>query len=103
MMGHAPLHPSYGLLLLPCQLTAPPHQLKSIHLSATQGRAPYGPLLFTGETTMKRQKRFPRWPALRQLISGDAAGLGASAFSERTRTLHPRIKEADRVVGSICP
>ncbi len=43
------------------------------------------------------------WPALRQLVSGDIAGLGESAMSERTRTLSPRIVEADKVVGSICP
>src|SRR5689334_21897613 len=35
--------------------------------------------------------------------SGDAGGLDAAAYSERTRSLGPRTKSADRVVASICP
>jgi formate dehydrogenase major subunit len=41
-------------------------------------------------------------PLLRQL-NGDPLGLGRAARSRRSRTLRPRVAEADRVVGSICP
>jgi formate dehydrogenase major subunit len=44
-----------------------------------------------------------RWPVYRQLRDGDPLGLGRAAQSERSRTLKPRIDEADRVVQSICP
>ncbi len=44
-----------------------------------------------------------RWPALKQLSTGDLAGLGESAMTERTRTLRPRVVEADKVVDSVCP
>jgi formate dehydrogenase major subunit len=43
------------------------------------------------------------WPAFRQLQSGDAAGLGATAASDRTRALQPRTAAADRVARSVCP
>lgn len=43
------------------------------------------------------------WPVLRQLASGDAGGLGATAASERTRALQPRTATSDRVVRSVCP
>jgi formate dehydrogenase major subunit len=43
------------------------------------------------------------WPVIRQIRRKDRAGLGSSAFSERTRTLTTRIAEADRVVKSVCP
>src|SRR5215211_8535990 len=41
-------------------------------------------------------------PVLRQL-RGDALGLGRSARSQRSETLTPRTKTADKVVQSICP
>ena len=44
-----------------------------------------------------------RWPAVRQLREGDPLGLGPAAQSERSRTLTPRIDEAQHVVQSICP
>ena len=44
-----------------------------------------------------------RWPVLRQLREGDALGLGPSAQSARSKTLTPRIDEAEHVVQSICP
>jgi formate dehydrogenase major subunit len=44
-----------------------------------------------------------RWPVLRQLRDGDPLGLGPAVQSERSRTLRPRIDEADHVVQSICP
>jgi len=44
-----------------------------------------------------------RWPVVRQLRGGDPLGLGPAAQSERSKTLTPRIDEAERVVQSICP
>ena len=44
-----------------------------------------------------------RWPVVRQLTQGDPLGLGKAVQSERSRTLKPRIDDADRVVESICP
>jgi formate dehydrogenase major subunit len=41
-------------------------------------------------------------PFLRQL-RGDPLGLGRAARSERSRTLTPRTKTADRVARSVCP
>jgi formate dehydrogenase major subunit len=43
------------------------------------------------------------WPVLRQLRESDPLGLGKAAQSERSRTLKPRIADADHVVQSICP
>jgi formate dehydrogenase major subunit len=43
------------------------------------------------------------WPVARQAASGDLAGFGANAASERTRTLEPRTAKADRVARSVCP
>ncbi len=44
-----------------------------------------------------------RWPLIRQITERDPLGLGSSVQSTRTRQLHPRTADADRVVGSICP
>jgi formate dehydrogenase major subunit len=52
---------------------------------------------------MPRLPRISSWPVLRQLRSRDAGGLGATAASERTRTLQPRTRSADRVIRSVCP
>jgi formate dehydrogenase major subunit len=43
------------------------------------------------------------WPVARQVVSGDVAGLGQTAASERTRELAPRTAKADRVARSVCP
>ncbi len=43
------------------------------------------------------------WPVARQVASGDVAGLGETAASERTRSLAPRTAGADRVARSVCP
>jgi formate dehydrogenase major subunit len=43
------------------------------------------------------------WPVLRQIRQKDARGFGETAFSETTRSLAPRTREADKVVPSICP
>lgn len=50
--------------------------------------------------------KFPRitdWPVLKQIKSGDPHALGHNTMSERTRTLEPRTRKADRVVKSVCP
>jgi formate dehydrogenase major subunit len=44
-----------------------------------------------------------RWPVVRQIREGDPLGLGKAAQSRRSRTLKPRIDEADHVVQSVCP
>jgi len=44
-----------------------------------------------------------RWPALRQLRDGDPLGLGPAVQSPKSKTLTPRIDEAEQVVHSICP
>jgi formate dehydrogenase major subunit len=43
------------------------------------------------------------WPVVRQLQEGDLLGLGKSVRSEHSRTLRPRISDADHVAHSICP
>jgi formate dehydrogenase major subunit len=43
------------------------------------------------------------WPLLRQLREGDRLGLGPAVQSQHSRTLRPRIDDADHVVDSICP
>jgi formate dehydrogenase major subunit len=43
------------------------------------------------------------WPLLRQLLGEDRLGRGAAVKSERSKHLHPRTAEADRVVKSVCP
>lgn len=52
---------------------------------------------------MKKNGKKAMWPALRQLLSRDAAGLGESAASRRTAELAPRTSDADAVVPSVCP
>jgi formate dehydrogenase major subunit len=44
-----------------------------------------------------------RWPVIRQFREGDPLGLGRAAQSDRSRSLKPRIAEADHVVQSVCP
>jgi formate dehydrogenase major subunit len=48
-------------------------------------------------------KAIASWPLLRQLREGDRLALGRAAQSKRSRTLRPRLEEADHVVQSICP
>ena len=43
------------------------------------------------------------WPVLRQLRGPDRLGRGAAVGSRRSRTLRPRVVDADRVVKSVCP
>lgn len=49
------------------------------------------------------RKLLGRWPLMRQLRARDARGLGETAYSERSRTLAPRTRDADSVKRSICP
>ena len=52
---------------------------------------------------MKPRQLLNAWPVIRQLRDGDLLGLGSAVQSERSRSLRPRIDEADHVVRSICP
>jgi len=48
-------------------------------------------------------KRVAGWPVLRQLKEGDPLALGKAVQTEKSRTLKPRIAEAEHVAESICP
>jgi formate dehydrogenase major subunit len=48
-------------------------------------------------------KLLESWPVVRQLREGDPLGLGKAVQSEHSRTLRPRIEDADHVAHSICP
>src|ERR1700757_5358448 len=52
---------------------------------------------------MALPKLIASWPVVRQLREGDRLGLGAAAQSPRSRSLVPRIDEAEHVVQSVCP
>ena len=52
---------------------------------------------------MSLSKLLESWPAVRQLREGDPLGLGRAVQSPRSRTLVPRIDEAEHVVQSVCP
>jgi formate dehydrogenase major subunit len=52
---------------------------------------------------MRVTKLLERWPVVRQLKDGDPLGLGPAVQSPRSKTLTPRIDEAEHVVQSICP
>ena len=43
------------------------------------------------------------WPVYRQLAGGDPLGRGAAAKSERSASLDPRTRSAEKVVKSVCP
>jgi formate dehydrogenase major subunit len=49
------------------------------------------------------RKLVGRWPVVRQLREDDLLGRGRAAQSRRSRTLSPRIDQAEHVVQSICP
>ncbi len=49
------------------------------------------------------RKLLESWPVVRQLREGDPLALGKAAQSKRSRTLKPRIADADHVVQSVCP
>jgi formate dehydrogenase major subunit len=48
-------------------------------------------------------KLLASWPLVRQLREGDALGRGRAVQSRRSKTLVPRIDEAQHVVQSVCP
>jgi formate dehydrogenase major subunit len=48
-------------------------------------------------------KLIAQWPVVRQIRDGDPLGLGKAVQSEHSRTLKPRIDEAEHVAKSICP
>jgi formate dehydrogenase major subunit len=52
---------------------------------------------------MKRRPKLTDWPVIKQLQRGDPHALGETAASDRSRTLAPRTRTADKVVGSVCP
>jgi formate dehydrogenase major subunit len=52
---------------------------------------------------MGAKQRIEEWPLVRQLRDGDALGVSRATRSEHSRTLRPRIAEADHVARSICP
>ena len=52
---------------------------------------------------MRVTKLLESWPVLRQVREGDPLGLGRAAQSQRSKTLTPRIDQADHVARSICP
>ena len=43
------------------------------------------------------------WPVYRQVAERDLLGLGAAVKSERSEQLAPRVRNADKVVKSVCP
>src|SRR4051794_40402604 len=52
---------------------------------------------------MKPLKLLESWPVVRQLRGEDPLGLGPAVQSPRSKTLKPRIDEAEHKVQSICP
>ncbi len=51
---------------------------------------------------MKLGRLIERWPVLRQ-AAGDSRGIGSAVTSPTTERLHPRTRDADHVVQSVCP
>src|SRR5690242_15431420 len=52
---------------------------------------------------MQFAKLLARWPVVRQLTEGDPLGLARAVQSDHSKTLRPRIADAEHVVASICP
>jgi formate dehydrogenase major subunit len=52
---------------------------------------------------VKLAEAIARWPVVRQLREGDPLGLGRAAQSKRSKSLRPRLEDADHVVQSVCP
>jgi formate dehydrogenase major subunit len=44
-----------------------------------------------------------KWPVVRQIREGDPLGMGRAAQSDFSKSLKPRIDEAESVARSICP
>ncbi len=49
------------------------------------------------------KQKLSAWPVFRQLKNNDVLALGETAASERSEKLAARTREADKVVGSVCP
>jgi formate dehydrogenase major subunit len=47
--------------------------------------------------------KLTHWPVLKQIQRGDPHASAEAASSDRTRSLMPRTKGADKVVRSVCP
>jgi formate dehydrogenase major subunit len=52
---------------------------------------------------MALSKLLASWPVLRQMRDGDPLALGPAVQSPRSKSLRPRVDEAEHVVPSICP
>ncbi len=52
---------------------------------------------------MKRMPKISNWPVIKQFQRSDPHALGDTAASDRSKTLAPRTRSADRVVRSVCP
>jgi|ERR1700761_997178 len=52
---------------------------------------------------MKRPPKLGDWPVVKQLQRGDPHALGETAATDRSRTLQPRTRAADKVIASVCP
>jgi formate dehydrogenase major subunit len=52
---------------------------------------------------MARKSFLAGWPVFKQIQHNDLLAWGETASSDRSATLQPRTKNADRVVASICP
>src|SRR4051812_34289235 len=52
---------------------------------------------------MARRSLLSSWPLVRQLREGDPLGLGPAVQSSHSKSLTPRIDEAEHVVQSVCP
>src|SRR5439155_9888565 len=53
--------------------------------------------------TLDARRWIGSWPAYRQVAERDWLGLGAAVKSERSERLAPRVRNADKVVKSVCP
>src|ERR1700761_5401596 len=52
---------------------------------------------------MKFAPKISDWPVVKQLQRGDPHSLGETAATDRSRTLAPRTRGADKVIRSVCP
>jgi formate dehydrogenase major subunit len=52
---------------------------------------------------MSARRWIGSWPVYRQVAERDWLGLGAAVKSERSEQLAPRVRDADKVVKSVCP
>jgi formate dehydrogenase major subunit len=52
---------------------------------------------------LDRLGRLRDWPVVKQAARRDATAFGETSYTKRTVQVHPRTKDADRVVRSICP